>query len=292
MEAPASPEAAERSLRNGPNRRAIRRNMSVSAADIRVLSLDVAAERKNMESVEQDNFGDKVDGLAANADWFHSTLLASVAHDLRTPLTSILGSATTLRAYRQNLNEADQDNLIGLIQGEAERLNRFIANLLHLVRLGAGMIEPHLDLVPLDDIIGAALERARLVLANHRVVVDLAIDLPMLRLDPVLFEQVIFNLLENAAKYALSGTEVRLTARHQAGLVRLEVLDEGQGIPPGELERIFDKFYRIRQVHPKLSGTGLGLSICRGFVQAMGGTIVAANRPDRTGSVFTIAFRR
>jgi two-component system sensor histidine kinase KdpD len=114
----------------------------------------------------------------------------------------------------------------------------------------------------------------------------------VLKLNPVLFEQVVFNLLDNAAKYSSSGTEVRLVARYNTALVRLKVLDEGHGIPPCELELVFDKFYRIRQANPKPTGIGLGLSICRGFVEAMGGTIVAGNRPDRTGSVFTITFRR
>ena len=140
--------------------------------------------------------------LAAETERLRSALLTSISHDLRTPLASILGSATSLRTYRHALDERAQDELIGTIQDEAERLNRFIANLLDMTRLESGAIAPRADLVDLADVVGSALERAGKVLAGHRVEVDLAADLPMLRLDPVLFEQVLFNLLDNAAKYA------------------------------------------------------------------------------------------
>jgi two-component system sensor histidine kinase KdpD len=147
---------------------------------------------------------------------------------------------------------------------------------------------PQGELVDLADIVGSALRRGAGVLARHRVAVDLGPDLPMLRLDPVLFEQVLFNLLDNAAKYAPPGTEVRIAARRDGERVRLEVLDEGDGIPEADLERIFDKFYRVHAADRRRAGTGLGLAICRGFVEAMGGTIAAANRQDRRGAVFTI----
>jgi two-component system, OmpR family, sensor histidine kinase KdpD len=249
---------------------------------------------RHTASVEQPpepaNLGEDIDRarLTCEAERLRSALLASISHDLRTPLASILGSATSLRACRQDLDDAAQDELLGLIQGEAERLNRFIACLLDMTRLDAGALRPRLDLIDLDDIIGSALKRAGKVLARHRVALELAADLPMLRLDAVLFEQVMLNLLDNAAKYALPGTEVRLSVWREAGLVRLHVLDESEGIEPTELERIFDKFYRVREADRQRTGTGLGLTICRGFVEAMGGTIVAANRSDRTGSVFAI----
>ena len=120
--------------------------------------------------------------------------------------------------------------------------------------------------------------------------VDLGEGLPMLRLDPVLFEQVLFNLLDNAAKYAPAGTEIRVSARQENGVVQVQVSDEGEGIRPSDLERIFDKFYRVHAEDRRRVGTGLGLAICRGFVEAMGGTIVAGNRSDRSGAVFTISF--
>jgi two-component system, OmpR family, sensor histidine kinase KdpD len=273
-----------------PRWEVIHRDIEVSSPGIPVTNLGVAATDENVHASEQVNLGENVDGVCpkARAERLHSILLNSVSHDLRTPLTSILGSATTLRACRQNLDDAAQDELIGIIQDEAERLNRFIANLLDMTRLDAGAIRPRLDLVDLEDIIGGALERASTALASHRVVLELAGNLPMLRLNPVLLEQVVFNLLDNAAKFAPRGTEVRLTAAHYAGLVRLQVLDEGEGVQLVELERIFDKFYRIWGANSKPTGMGLDLSICRGFVELMGGTIGASNRPNRTGSVFTI----
>ncbi len=128
-------------------------------------------------------------------------MLTSVSHDLRTPLAAILGSATTLKSYRKTLDDATLDELTSTIQEEAERLNRFIANLLDMTRLESGAIRPTLDFVDIADVVGSALRRAQTVLQQHRTSVELAPNLPMLRLDPVLFEQVLFNLLDNAAKY-------------------------------------------------------------------------------------------
>jgi two-component system, OmpR family, sensor histidine kinase KdpD len=228
--------------------------------------------------------------VASEAERLRSALLTSISHDLRTPLASILGSATSLKNYRDTLDIGQQDELIGTIQEESERLNRFIANLLDMTRLEAGAVEPLTDLVDIGDIIGSALRRAGKVLAQHLIAIDLAADLPMLRLDPVLFEQVLFNVLDNAAKYAPAGSEVRVSAQRKGDIVRIQVLDEGDGIPPGDLERIFGKFYRVHAGDSRRVGTGLGLAICRGFVEAMGGTITAGNRQDRHGAVFTLAF--
>ena len=159
---------------------------------------------------------------------------------------------------------------------------------LDMTRLEAGAIELKLDLIDIAEIVGAALERAGNVLARHRVEVDIAADLPMLRLDPILFEQVLFNLLDNAAKYAPTTTRIDLRARREDDVIAIEVRDEGPGIPPGDLEHIFDKFYRVQALDRQRAGTGLGLAICRGFVEAQGGRIDAANRTDRSGAVFTI----
>ena len=110
----------------------------------------------------------------------------------------------------------------------------------------------------------------------------------MLRLDPVLFEQVLFNLIDNAAKYAPPGTSITLRARRDGAVVTMQVLDQGPGLPDQDQERIFDKFYRVRAGDSQRAGTGLGLAIARGFMEAMGGTITAANRGDRIGAVFTL----
>jgi len=226
--------------------------------------------------------------IAAETERLRSALLTSISHDLRTPLASILGSATSLKSYGKDMTAEARGELVNTIQEEAERLNRFIANLLDMTRLEAGSIEPHGELVDLSDVVGSALRRAGAVLGRHRVTVTLPPDLPMVKLDPVLFEQALFNLLDNAAKYAAPATTVTLRAERVGDVVRVDLLDEGDVIPKDDLERIFDKFYRVQAADRKRAGTGLGLAIARGFVEAMGGAIQAANRTDRSGAIFSI----
>ena len=193
-----------------------------------------------------------------------------------------------MKNYPDKLDVKAQQELAGTIQEEAERLNRFIANLLDMTRLESGAIKPRSNLADLGDVVGSALQRAGKVLAGHHVEIDLDADLPMLKIDPVLFEQVLFNLLDNAAKYSAHGTKIQLRAGRDKGLVRLSVGDEGEGIPPNDIERIFDKFYRVQTADRKRAGTGLGLAICRGFIEAMGGALVAGNRLGAHGAIFTI----
>jgi two-component system sensor histidine kinase KdpD len=215
-------------------------------------------------------------------------LLTSISHDLKTPLAGVLGSAGTLRDLSHALSEGEKAELLATIVDEAERLNRFISNLLDMTRLESGAIAPNAALHDVGEIVGSALRRAGKILAQHKVELELEPHLPMLELDAVLFEQVLFNLLDNAAKYAGAGTTIRIRAWREDSAVCLQIMDEGEGIPPADLERIFDKFYRTRKGDQVRAGTGLGLAISRGFVEAMHGVISAANRTDRTGAVFTI----
>jgi len=224
----------------------------------------------------------------AEADRLRSALLTSISHDLKTPLASVLGAAGALRDLPKSLDDDAKADLLGSIIDESERLNRFIANLLDMTKLESGAIVPNTAPHDLGEIVGSALERARKIVAKHRIDVAMPPDLPMIAVDPVLFEQVLFNLLDNAAKYAPAGTTIRIHGWQEKGTVKLQVLDEGDGIPEGDLERIFDKFHRVQKGDQVRAGTGLGLSISRGFVEAMHGTIAAANRTDRTGAVFTI----
>ncbi|WP_158922259.1 sensor histidine kinase KdpD [Acidisphaera sp. S103] len=226
--------------------------------------------------------------LEVETDRLRAALLTSISHDLRTPLASILGSATSLRSQDAILDTATKDSLLGTIIEESDRLNRFIGNLLDMTRLESGALKPRTGLNELSDVIGAALQRAAKILAAHRVAVDLPAGLPMLALDMVLFEQVLFNLLDNAAKHAPAGSLITIQASQDGDTVTLRIMDEGEGIPAGDAERIFEKFYRAGGPDRRRAGTGLGLAICRGFVEAMGGTIVAANRPDRQGAMFVI----
>ncbi|SEP48223.1 two-component system, OmpR family, sensor histidine kinase KdpD [Methylobacterium sp. ap11] len=228
--------------------------------------------------------------LAAETDRLRQALLTSLSHDLKTPLASVLGAATTLRDLRSDLAEDVKGELVATIIDESERLNRFIANLLDMTKLEAGAVVPNLALNDLGEIVGTALRRAGKILAGHRIEVVLGQDLPPLLLDAVLMEQVLFNLLDNAAKYALGGSTVRIEGWHTSHHVCLQVLDEGDGIPPSDLEAIFDKFNRARKGDHVQAGTGLGLAISRGFVEAMAGRLTAENRADRSGAVFTLSF--
>jgi two-component system, OmpR family, sensor histidine kinase KdpD len=241
-------------------------------------------------ALERTNLAQDLDHarLLAETDRLRSALLTSISHDLKTPLASIIGAISSLRTYSKAYDETAKEQLMETVQEEAERLNRFIANLLDMTRLESGAVEPRLTLTDLSEVVGSTLKRAAAILADHRVEVHLAPDLPMARIDFVLFEQVLFNLLDNAAKYAPAGTVIDVSGRRQGERLVLQVQDEGEGIPPEDLERIFDKFYRVHAADRRRAGTGLGLAICRGFVEAMGGSIQATNRADRSGAIFTV----
>jgi two-component system sensor histidine kinase KdpD len=229
--------------------------------------------------------------LSAETERLRGALLTSISHDLRTPLSAILGAAGALQSYRASLPEAAQNELLTTISDEAERMGRFVANLLDMTRLESGAVARDRQPVDLGELIGSTLARTGKILSRHRLAVDLARDLPILQLDAVLLEQVIFNLLDNAAKYAPPGSEITLRAWHDAParLVKLQVIDEGPGIPADLVEAIFEKFFRVQATDRSRAGTGLGLAICRGFIEAMGGHIQAGNRTDRSGAVFTIS---
>ncbi|MBS0274786.1 MAG: sensor histidine kinase KdpD [Proteobacteria bacterium] len=241
-------------------------------------------------AIERVNLAQDIDRNRLNAETerLRSALLTSISHDLRTPLASILGAASSLKTYGSTLDDVAKQELLGSVLEEAERLNRFIVNLLDMTRLESGAIAPRLELIDLSDVIGSALRRAAKVLAQHDVKLSLPTGLPMLRLDPVLFEQALFNLLDNAAKYSPAGSHVSVAAELVGSHVRLSVSDSGAGIPPADVERIFDKFYRVQASDNKRAGTGLGLAISRGFIESMGGTLFASNRVDGSGALFLI----
>jgi two-component system sensor histidine kinase KdpD len=193
-----------------------------------------------------------------------------------------------MRDLESGLSEQQKHDLLATVIDESERLNRFIANLLDMTRLESGAIVPNTALHDVGDIVGSALRRASKILGRHKVSLELEADLPMLELDAVLFEQVLFNLLDNAAKYSPPDSTISIRSLREKGFVSLQVADEGDGIPPGELESVFDKFYRVQKTDHVRPGTGLGLAISRGFIEAMHGKIFAANRIDRSGAVLII----
>jgi two-component system sensor histidine kinase KdpD len=214
--------------------------------------------------------------LRVEAERLRSSLLSSVSHDLRTPLTSITGAASTLLEADNGLTDASRRDMVETIAEEANRLNRLVQNLLEMTRLEAG-VQIKKEWHPLEEVVGAALARLDRPLRHHRVEAVLPKDLPLVPLDDVLIEQVFINLLENAAKYTPPGTLIEIGAMAGDGQVTVEVADRGPGLLPGDLERVFEKFYRGTP-SGDARGAGLGLAICRAIVEAHGGRIWAENR--------------
>ncbi len=200
-------------------------------------------------------------------------MLSSLSHDLRTPLASIIGAASSLLDYEQALDPRARREMAQTIQDEAERLNRFIQNLLDMTRISAGALKPNVDWADLRDIVASAVERARRLARHHGIRVDIDPELPLLSADAVLLEQTFFNLLDNACKYAPPGSTVTVWARRMPSVVAIEVCDQGPGIAAQDREKVFDMFYRTQTGDSHGAGTGLGLAICRGIIEAHGGTI-------------------
>jgi two-component system sensor histidine kinase KdpD len=213
-----------------------------------------------------------------------SSLLSAVSHDLRTPLASITGAASTLRSQGEKLLPETRQELLESIAEEAERLSRLVSNLLDMTRLESG-VELRRDLYPLEEIVGAALQRMERQLSRRQVETHLPDNLPLVSADDVLLGQLLVNLLENATKYSPEGTPIEVEAESSGDAITLEVRDRGPGFAPNEEQRIFEKFYRGRSDGTR--GAGLGLAICRAIVDAHRGTIEAFNRTGG-GAVFRI----
>ena len=241
-------------------------------------------------AVERARLADDVDRvrLQAETERLRNALLTSISHDLRTPLASIIGGLSSLKSYGETYDARTRLDLVSTAHDEAERLNRFVGNLLDMTRLEAGAIRPRLEAIDIGEVVGVALGRAQPLLSRHKPEVDLPEDLPMVKADFVLLEQVFFNLLDNAAKYTPQDSGIRIAGYSSGESVTLEVIDEGAGIPSRSADAIFEKFTRLEAGDRTRAGTGLGLAICRGFVEAMGGSVTAGNRQDRSGAVFTI----
>jgi len=251
--------------------------------------LDALSDQSAL-AIERVHLVEDMDRVKRTVETEHlrSALLTSISHDLKTPLAAILGSAGALRSMSGQLTDAQKEELVSTIVDESERLNRFIANLLDMTKLESGAIAPNSSLHSIGEVIGGALRRAEKILSRHKVALDIYRDLPLVKIDEVLFEQAIFNLLDNAAKYSARGSTIQINGRRDGDSVVLDIVDEGVGIPASDVERIFDKFYRVQKGDQVRPGTGLGLAIARGFIGAMQGTISASNRTDRSGAVLTI----
>jgi two-component system, OmpR family, sensor histidine kinase KdpD len=214
-----------------------------------------------------------------------NSLLASISHDLRTPLTALIGSADTLLLTQPPLPE-EQAELARGIRQQARRMATLVDNLLDMARLQAGGVTLNRQWHSVEEVVGSALQQESALLARHRIDVQLPADLPLVRIDAVLMERVLCNLLENAAKYTPPGTLVEIGARADEGVLQLWVADDGPGLQPGSEERIFGKFVRGDK-ESATPGVGLGLSICRAIVEAHNGSIKAESG-SRGGARFVL----
>lgn len=222
--------------------------------------------------------------VAMEAEQLRNTLLNAISHDLRTPLATIVGSASSLVESHELQAEA-QTELARSIYDEARRMSHLINNILDMARLEAGIIKLNKQWYPLEEIIGSVLNRLTLILSDRKVSVKLPHGIPMVYVDAVLIEQVLLNLLENAARYTPKGTEVSINAEFLEAGVEIAIIDHGSGIPEHSKALLFEKFYRVQQETAQ-SGVGLGLAICKAIIDAHGGTIKAENHA-KGGAVFS-----
>jgi two-component system sensor histidine kinase KdpD len=216
-------------------------------------------------------------------DRLRTALLQSVSHDLRTPLTAITAAASALR---ENVPEHEREALLGGIEHEAERLIRLVANMLDLSRIEAGVLQPRRTLMPVDELLYAAVDDAAAGLGDQIVDIDGAAELPPVSVDETMIRQVLVNLLENAGR-ADPDDALGLYAASDGQTLRLSVVDHGHGVPEAERRRIFEPYYRLRPGHDHRAGTGLGLAISRGFVEAHGGRIRVEPTPGG-GATFVV----
>ena len=224
-------------------------------------------------------------------DRLQKALLSSISHNVRTPLASIVGSLSTLRAEADALDETIRNGLIDNALSEAQRLNRLLGNLLDLSRLEAGALRVRMDLCDVEEVVGAALEQLGPAIEGRSILLDIAPGMPYIRMDFVLIVQVIVNLLDNALKYSSSDTPVIVEAAVHNDSLEVRVLDSGDGIPEPQLTKVFEKFNRAGRTG-ETGGVGLGLSICKGLVEAHSGKITAKRREPRgTAMVFAIPVR-
>jgi two-component system sensor histidine kinase KdpD len=206
------------------------------------------------------------------SDQLRAALLNSISHDLRTPLSTVLGAATTLLDYGETMKVAVQRDLLQSIREEADRLNRYVGDLLDMTRLEGGGLT-----TDVRDVLSAAIERVSRRLGGRELTRDFPAQLSMIQADPTLLEQAVVNILENAILYSREDTAIEVAAYEDRSNVVISIEDEGKGIPGPELERVFDKFRRVEQPSDRGQGIGLGLAISKGFVEALGGRIAAAS---------------
>jgi two-component system, OmpR family, sensor histidine kinase KdpD len=219
-------------------------------------------------------------------DALRAALLSSISHDLRTPLSSIKASASSLLQEDVQWDEEARRSFALSIEHEADRLNRLVENLLDMSRIEGGALKPEKEWYPIDELIHDVLGHMQPLLQGRTVQTDLPDDLPPVELDYLQIDQVLTNLIENAVRYTPTDSPIEISARAQGNQMMISVADRGPGIPPADLERIFDKFYRVSGTPAQtVRGSGLGLAVSRGLIEAHGGHIWAENRPGG-GAIF------
>ncbi|HUA89991.1 MAG TPA: ATP-binding protein, partial [Steroidobacteraceae bacterium] len=216
--------------------------------------------------------------LAAEKESLRNTLLASISHDLRTPLAVIAGAGSTLAEHSATLNPGTRRMLARAIETKAREMSELVSNVLDLMRFESGTVTLRSDWQTLDDLVGTALQDLDAPLAGHPVELRIPADLPPLYVDATLIVQVFTNLFDNAAKYTPPGTHLWVSAVTDGSFVRVRIEDDGPGLPAGDPQRLFDKFQRGNG-EGSVVGVGLGLAICRAIVRAHGGEILAQRRP-------------
>jgi two-component system sensor histidine kinase KdpD len=224
--------------------------------------------------------------LLEATETLQTALLNSISHDLRTPLVSITGALSSLDEASPALDEEVRRSLIETAREEADRLNRLVGNLLDITRLEAGAMRLHREACDVQELIGSALEQIGTRLKDRLLTVDIPAKLPLVPMDFVLFSRVLVNVIDNALKYSPADVPIEIRTQISDQCLEITVADRGEGIPPEDLERVFDKFYRVQRPD-NVSGTGLGLSISKGIVEAHGGSIQAENRRGG-GTIITV----
>ncbi len=217
--------------------------------------------------------------VLARTDELKSALMSAVSHDLRTPLASIIASVTSLLEPEIAWDDETRRDFLQGIYEEAERLNRLVGNLLDMSRIEGGALQPEMDWYGIAEVISSVVQRLEPRLGQHPLTVDLAPDLPLVPLDYTEIDQVLTNLIENALKYTAADAALRITAQQQENALTVSVADNGAGVDPEHLGRLFDKFYRV-EGRTRPQGLGLGLAISKGLIEAHGGHIWATNRPE------------
>lgn len=247
------------------------------------MHMEVERNRNMVEQLTRTLRDLEVANEKTEREQLRSALLASVSHDLRTPLASIIGSASSLLELGGEIKSADRIELLETVREEAERLNRYIQNLLDMTRLGSGPLTPQCDWADVDDIISSAVDRLHLERHTQSIDIQVAPALPLLFVQAVLVEQALYNVLDNALRFSPEHGVILVKASQSEGRLCIDILDQGPGIPEADREKVFDMFFTVRQRDTR-EGSGLGLAICSGVIQAHGGEVLALGNPGGQGA--------